>query len=117
MSTGERAANGDENLSDGRRLEGLMAENARLCKEIGRLKVEARDFARLQEAMLRLERERVEVAAERDSYRKSLLALTRKEFTITQEEIDDMDKNGVTLDDRFFEELERDMRAQGSFDG
>ena len=40
MSTGGRAANGDENLSDGRRLEALMAEIARLRKEIGRLKVE-----------------------------------------------------------------------------
>ncbi len=128
MSAAENASNSHDERSPGaetptngamteaRGVEELTAENARLREEIARLRVGLGDLARLEGVVERMERERAEIAAERDGYRKSLLALTWEEFTFTQEEIDDLDKNGVTLDEQFFEELERDMRAQESSD-
>ena len=99
MATVDDAWNGAGGAPDGHGSEELAAENARLRAEVARL-----------------EKEKGEAEREREMYRKSLSHLLWEDFTFTQEEIDDLDKNGVTLDERFFEELERDMRAQESSD-
>ena len=46
-----------------------------------------------------------------DGYLKSLHALTWEDWTITAEEIADLEKNGVEFDAKFIEELERDLRS------
>jgi DNA mismatch repair ATPase MutS len=94
--------------------EGTTAENIRLREEVARLQGELRGLKQLESDVKRLEKEKTEIAAERDDHLKSLYYLTRKDWTITEEEIADMDKNGVTLDEKFFEELERDMRGRES---
>jgi hypothetical protein len=49
-----------------------------------------------------------ELEAERDLYLKALYALTRKEVTITAEEIADLDQNGIPLSD-IIAELKEDQ--------
>jgi hypothetical protein len=93
-------------------LEGLTAENHFLRKEIVRLEGELRELTQLEAVAKRLEKEKAEIAAERDDYLKSLYYLTREDWTISEEEIADMDKNGVPFDEKFIEELERDLRSR-----
>jgi hypothetical protein len=96
--------------------DGLAAENVRLREEIARLQGELRGLKQLESDVKRLEQEKADIAAERDDYLKSLNHLLWKDFTFTAEEIADLDKNGVTLDEKFFEELEHDMREWESSD-
>jgi hypothetical protein len=91
--------------------EGMAAENARLREEVARLQGELRGLKQLESDVKRLEQEKAAIAAERDDYLKSLYYITRKDWTISEEEIADMDKNGIRFDEKFFEELERDMRV------
>jgi hypothetical protein len=48
---------------------------------------------------------RAEVEKERDAYLKALYALTRKEFSFTEEELRDLEEKGLTLD-QIIEQLE-----------
>ena len=91
--------------------ERLTAENLRLREEVARLQQELGGLKQLESDVKRLEREKAEIATERDDYLKSLYYLTQKDWTFTEEEIADLDKNGVRIDEKFFEELERDMRV------
>jgi hypothetical protein len=93
--------------------DGLAAENVRLREEVARLQGELRGLKHLESDVERLEQEKADIAAERDDYLKSLYYLTRKDGTITEEEIADADKNGVRFDEKFIEELERDLRSGG----
>jgi len=102
---------GSHDLNGNSAGEGLAAENVRLREDIARLQGELRGLRQLESDVIRLEKEKAEIAAERDDYLKSLYYLTRKEWTITEEEIADADKNGVRFDEKFFEELERNMRV------
>jgi cysteinyl-tRNA synthetase len=91
--------------------EGLAAENVRLREEVARLQGELGGLKQAESDVKRLEQEKAEIAAERDDYLKSLYYLTRKDWTVTEEEIADADKNDVRFDERFIEELERDLRS------
>jgi hypothetical protein len=93
--------------------EGLAAENIRLREEVARLQGELRGLSQLESHVKRLEQEKAEIAAERDDYLKSLYYLTRKDWTVTEEEIADADKNGERFDEKFIQELERDLRSGG----
>jgi hypothetical protein len=92
--------------------EGLAAENIRLREEVARLQGELRGLKQLESEVKRLEKEKAEIAAERDLCVKSLNHLTWKDFTFTEEEIADMDKNGERFDEKFIEELERDLLSR-----
>jgi predicted RNase H-like nuclease (RuvC/YqgF family) len=96
--------------------EGLAAENLRLREEIARLQGELRGLRQLESDVKRLKKEKAEIAAECDDHLKSLYTLTQKDWGITEEEIADMDKNGVRFDEKFIEELERDLLAGGPSD-
>ncbi|HBI43494.1 MAG TPA: hypothetical protein DDY78_11655 [Planctomycetales bacterium] len=96
--------------------EGLAAENIRLREEVARLQGKLRGLWQLESDVKRLEKEKAEIAAERDDCLKSLYYLTRKDWTFTEEEIADLDKNGVPFDEKFIEELERDLRSRKPFD-
>lgn len=92
--------------------EGLAAENVRLREEVACLQRELNGLKQLESDVKRLEKEKAEIAAERDDYLKSLYYLMRKDWTVTEEEIADADKNGERFDEKFIEELERDLRSR-----
>lgn len=96
--------------------ENLRAENNRLREEAARLQAEVLELQRALEAAGEELKDKTAITAERDMYLKSLHFLTREEWTFTKEEIADLDKNGVPFDEKFIQELERDLRAQGSAD-
>jgi hypothetical protein len=91
--------------------EKLTTETNQFRDEAMHLRAEVLELQRALEAAREELKDKAAIAAERDGYRKSVLFLTREEFTFTAEEIADMDKNGVRIDEKFFEELERDMRV------
>ena len=93
-------------------VEGLTAENHHLKEEVARLQGEVCELKPLEAVVKRLEQEKADIAAERDGYLKSLHFLLREEWTITAEEVAELDKHGVPFDEKFIEELERDMEAQ-----
>jgi predicted nuclease with TOPRIM domain len=86
----------------------------KLTAEAEQLRDEA---ARLRAQVEQLQSGLKAVTQERDDYLKSLHAITCKDWTFTAEEIADLDKNGVTLDEKFFEELEREFGFRGPSDG
>jgi hypothetical protein len=88
--------------------ESLRAEADQLRQEAAHLRAE-RDELRC--ALDAARQEKTAIAAERDDYKKSLYAVLHKDWTFTEEEIADLEKNGVTLDEKFFDDLEREMRA------
>ncbi|HVS39257.1 MAG TPA: hypothetical protein VMS17_27115 [Gemmataceae bacterium] len=89
-------------------VESLTAEADQLRQEAARLRAERDELRRALDAA---RQEKAAIAAERDDYKKSLYAVLHEDWTFTEEEIADLEKNGVTLDDKFFEDLEREMRA------
>ena len=97
--------------------EKLTTETNQFREEAAQLRAEVLELRRALEAAREELKDKDAITAERDGYRKSLLFLTREDFTFTAEEIADLDKNGVRIDEKFFEELERDMRARGSSNG
>ncbi len=88
----------------------LTAEATQLREEAVRLRAELLEMRGALDAAREELKDKGAITAERDAYRKSLQALTWKDFTFTEEEIADLVKNGVTLDQKFFEDLEREMR-------
>ena len=60
---------------------------------------ELRGLKQLESDVKRLEQEKAEIAAECADHLKSLYTLTQKDWGITEEEIADMDKNGVRFDE------------------
>ena len=97
--------------------EKLTTETNQFRDEAARLRAEVLELRRALEAAREELKDKAAITAERDGYRKSVLALTREDFTFTAEEIADLDKNGVTLDEKFFEQLEHDLRTRGSSNG
>ena len=83
------------------------AGQADLQAEVGRLRELVRTLA-AERDQLREELKRVR--SEADNYRNAIYALTRdqvrKEFTLTKAEIEEMETNGLSLED-LIEELER----------
>lgn len=96
--------------------EELAAENLRLQQEVARLRGELDGLRRLESDVKRLELENAQIFAERDDYRKSVLYLTRMDWTVTPEEIAEADWSGERFDEKFIEELERDLRSGGACD-
>ena len=91
--------------------ESLTAEANQLREEAARLRAELLELRGALDAAREEVKDKEAITAERDAYRKSLQALTWKDFTFTDEEIVDLVENGVTLDQKFFEDLEREMRS------
>lgn len=80
--------------------------------ERDRLRAEVAELRRaLDEARLEL-RDKAAITAERDQLLKSLYALWPKDDLITEEDIAEMDKNGVDFGD-IIAEIETDLRARG----
>ena len=96
--------------------EKLMMECDQVRAEAARLGAEVLELRRALEMARDGLKEKAEIIAERDMYKKSILAMTHEDFTFTEEEIADMDKNGVRFDEKFIEELERELMAGESSD-
>lgn len=56
-------------------------------------------IAELRRLNATLEADKTRLEAECTTYRKSLYALTREEFSFTEQELAEMRKNGLSLDD------------------
>ena len=97
--------------------EKLTTETNQFRDEAARLRAEVLELRRTLETAREELREKAAIIVERDMYRKSILAMTHEDFTFTAEEIADMDKNGVRFEEKFIEELERDLRSQELSDG
>jgi uncharacterized protein YlxW (UPF0749 family) len=110
--------NGIQRVCDdqGRSVAVVLANQAfeNLTAEADRLRDEA---ARLQAQVKELQQTLDAVTAERDMQLKSLYALTREDWTITAEEIAELDKNGVEFTREFIDELERDLGSSERRDG
>jgi chromosome segregation ATPase len=99
-----------------RAFEDLTAETNRLREEAARFQAETAELQRALDAAREELKDMAAITAERDMYLKSLHGMTREDWTFTQEEIADLEKNGVEFNEQFIEELERDLRVQGSSD-
>jgi hypothetical protein len=89
----------------GRLINGLLerkAERARSREQLAKLQADldeaSKTVAALKAQNERLAEERARLEAERDVYLKSLHAMTRKEFTFTPEELDELERNGRSLE-------------------
>ncbi len=91
--------------------ESLTAEANQLRQEVARLRAEGDELRRALDAAREELKDKAAITAERDEYLKSLHALLHEDWTFTEEEIADLEKNGVTLDQQFFDDLEREMRS------
>jgi hypothetical protein len=96
--------------------EDLTAETNRLREEAARAQVETAELRRALDAAREELKDKAAIVAERDLYLKSLHGMMREDWTISEEEIADLDKNGVEFNERFVEGLDRELRAQGSSD-
>jgi hypothetical protein len=79
----------------------------RVAELLGELREAQRTVAELNAVNVKLKQELADLRAERDGYLKSLYALTRQDFSFTQQELVDLESNGRTME-QVIAELEND---------
>ena len=113
--------NGIQRVCDdqGRTVAVVLANHAfeRLTAENSRLREEAAELRRALDAAREELKDRAATTAQRDTYLKSLQALTREDWTVTAQEMVDLDKKGAESNRQFMDELDSDLRSLQRRDG